>query len=143
MAQALAPNKLIVLAGVATMFAQAISMSAGNYLSVKSEKEYFSVKSKSRDYGKAYIAVKNPVISSLIMAISVMFGAAIPLMVFLFWESSNGIIPAIFITLASLFVVGGMKTKLTQKNWLKSGLEMAIVGGIAAVAGYFVGSLFA
>src|SRR3989338_1066553 len=82
MAQALAPNTLILLAGVATMFAQAISMFAGNYLSIKSEKEYFEVKRKERAYGKEYSRHKNPLISSLVMGVAVIVGAAIPLLAF-------------------------------------------------------------
>ena len=85
MAQAAAPNSLILLAGVATMCAQAISMFAGNYLSIKSEKEYFEVKKKGREYGKAYSRHKNPIVSSLVMGIAVIIGALIPLVAFLFF----------------------------------------------------------
>ena len=143
LAQALAPNKLIILAGLATMVAQTISMSAGNYLSVKSEKEYFSVKKKSRKYGQAYSKHKNPFRSSAIMAFSVIIGAAIPLLAFLFWESKQGIFPAILITLAGLFTIGVFKTKYTNKHWLRSGFEIVVIGFIAALAGYLIGSLFA
>ncbi len=143
MAQALAPNNLIILAGLATMFAQAISMSAGNYLSVKSEKEYFSVKKKSRSYGKKYIAHKNPIRSSLVMALSVILGAAIPLVAFLFWESKHGIFPAIGITLIGLFIIGASKSKFTMKNWFRSGFEIMFVGLIASIAGFIIGNLFA
>lgn len=143
MAQALAPNTLILLAGVATMFAQAISMFAGNYLSIKSEKEYFEVKGKERAYGKAYSKHKNPVVSSLVMGIAVIVGAAIPLLTFLIWESRKGIIPATIITLMGLFVLGAMKTKYTLRNWFRSGTEVMVVGGIAAAVGYGIGSLFA
>lgn len=142
MAQALAPNTLILLAGVATMFAQAISMFAGNYLSVKSEQEYFAVKKKGREYGKAYSKHKNPVTSSLIMGLAVITGAAIPLVIFLVWESQQGIIPAITVTLLGLFTLGAVKTKYTLRNWLRSGVEMLVVGGIAALVGYGIGSLF-
>jgi vacuolar iron transporter family protein len=143
LAQAYAPNKLILLAGVATMVAQAISMSAGNYLSIKSEKEYFSVKRKDRQYGKAYSKHKNPFSSSLVMAVSVIVGAFIPLISFLFWQSKNGIYPAIIITLAGLFLLGALKTKYTLRNWLKSGGEVMLVGFIAAAAGFVIGNLFA
>jgi vacuolar iron transporter family protein len=143
MAQALAPNKLILLAGVATMFAQAISMSAGNYLSVKSEKEFFEVKSKNRAYGKAYSKHKNPWFSSFVMAISVIFGAFIPLFAFLFWESKSGIFPSILITLVGLFLVGAVRSKFTLKNWFSSGAEVLVVGLIAALLGFGIGSLFA
>ncbi|NQV91096.1 VIT1/CCC1 transporter family protein [Candidatus Woesearchaeota archaeon] len=143
MAQALSPNNTILLAGVATMFAQAISMSAGNYLSVKSEKEYFDVKKKSRAYGKGYAEHKSPVRSSIIMALSVILGAAIPLSAFLFWESKQGIIPAVVITLMGLFLLGVSKSKYTDKHWLRSGSEIVMVGFIAAVAGFIIGNLFA
>ena len=142
MAQALAPNTLILLAGVATMLAQAISMFAGNYLSIKSEKEYFEVKRKGREYGKAYSKHKDPVASSLIMGLAVIVGAAIPLLVFLFWESRQGIIPAIIVTLLGLFVLGAVKTRYTLRNWLRSGVEVLAVGAVAALVGYGVGSLF-
>ena len=143
MAQALAPNNLILLAGIATMFAQAISMSTGNYLSIKSEKEYFAVKKKGRSYGRKYSEHKNPVTSSIVMAFSVIIGAGIPLIAFFLWESYSGIVPAIIITLIGLFVLGALKTKFTNKNWFRSGIEIAVVGFVAAVAGYLIGSLFA
>ena len=142
MAQVLAPNNLILLAGVATMFAQAISMFAGNYLSIKSEKEYFDVKKKSRDYGKAYSKHKNPVISSLVMGFSVIVGAAIPLIAFFVWNVRQGILPAVLITLIGLFVLGAVKTKYTFRNWLRSGMEVMLVGFIAASVGYVIGNLF-
>ena len=143
LAQAMAPNNLIILAGLATMFAQAISMSAGNYLSVKSEKEYFSVKKKSRSYGKGYMEHKNPIRSSFVMALSVIIGAAIPLTAFLFWESKSGILPAVVVTLIGLFVLGALKSNFTQRSWFRSGLEIMFVGFIAAVAGYIIGNFFA
>jgi vacuolar iron transporter family protein len=143
MAHALAPNKLILLAGLATMFAQAISMSAGNYLSVKSEKEYFQVKSKSRQYGKAYSKHKRPVKSSFIMAFSVIIGASIPLSAFLMFKSYAAIIPAIIITLFGLFILGAIKSQYTVQNWVRSGFEIMFVGFIAAIVGYIIGSLFA
>lgn len=142
MAQALAPNTLILLAGVATMFAQAISMFAGNYLSVKSEQEYFAVKKKGREYGKAYSKHKNPVTSSLIMGLAVIVGAAIPLSAFLIWKSQQGIGPAIVVTLLGLFTLGAVKTRYTLRNWLRSGTEVLVVGAVAALAGYGIGSLF-
>lgn len=142
MAQALAPNTLILLAGVATMFAQAISMFAGNYLSVKSEQEYFAVKKKGREYGKAYSRHKNPVTSSLIMGLAVIVGAAIPLSAFLIWKSQQGIVPAIVVTLLGLFTLGAIKTRYTLRNWLRSGMEVMVVGAVAALVGYGIGSLF-
>lgn len=142
LAQALAPNKLIILAGLATMLTQAISMSAGTYLSIKSEKEYFEVESKVREYGKEYSKQKNPVTSSLIMGFFVVLGAAIPLSVFFFLESKAGMIPSIIVTIIGLFLLGVLKSWYARRNWFISGLEIAIVGAIAAVAGYAIGNIF-
>jgi vacuolar iron transporter family protein len=143
MAIALASNRIIFLAGIATMLAQAISMSTGNYLSVKSEREYFAVKKKNRAYGREYSQHKSPFVSSIFMAVSVLFGAVVPLIAFLFWESKDGVIPSVIITLFTLFLVGALKTKLTNKNWLRSGAEIVIIGFVAALAGYGIGHIFA
>ncbi len=142
MAQAAAPNKFIILAGFATMLAQTISMSAGTYLSVKSEKEYFSVKKKNRKFGIEYAKHKVPLTSTVVMGLSVIVGALIPLSSFFFFEGSAGIIPAIIVTLTGLFLLGAFKSNYTNKKWFGSGLEMLIVGGLAAGAGYIIGSMF-
>ena len=138
MAQAAAPNSYIVLAGIATMFAQMISMSAGTYLSVKSESEYLSSRKKSR-----LPSHKHPINAAVIMGISVIIGAAIPLSAFLIWESKAGIIPAIFITLFGLFILGAYKGKSVKKDILSSGFEMLVIGGLAALVGLGIGNLFA
>jgi len=44
-------------------------------------------------------------------------------------------------TAATLFVLGAVKVKVTGRNWLRSGLEMLVVGGIAAAAAYAVGAV--
>ena len=45
------------------------------------------------------------------------------------------------LTGATLFGLGALKTSITGKNWFVSGIEMLLVGGIAAVAAYVVGLL--
>ncbi len=44
---------------------------------------------------------------------------------------------------AALFCLGALKVRITQRNWFKSGLEMLVVGGLAAVAAYGTGALLA
>ncbi len=43
-------------------------------------------------------------------------------------------------TSATLFVVGSLRTLFTKQGWLKSGLEMLIIGLIAAGASYGIGA---
>ncbi|WP_040212637.1 VIT1/CCC1 transporter family protein [Clostridium polynesiense] len=47
---------------------------------------------------------------------------------------------ACFLTGATLFALGALKVKITEENWIKSGLEMLIVGGLAAGAAYIIGN---
>lgn len=48
---------------------------------------------------------------------------------------------ACVLTGMTLFGLGAFKTTITGKNWIKSGTEMLLVGGIAAVAAYCIGLL--
>lgn len=45
------------------------------------------------------------------------------------------------LTGATLFGLGALKTSITGRNWFLSGLEMLLVGGIAAAAAYGMGLL--
>jgi len=142
MAQALSPNNIILLAGVSTMIAQTISMTSGNYISIKSEKDYFKVDEDDRKFGKEYAENKSPIFSSVVMGLSVMLGALMPMIAFLFYSETSGIIPAIIITILSLFLAGAIKSKYTDRKAIESGIEILIVALIAAGAGYIVGDLF-
>ncbi len=44
-------------------------------------------------------------------------------------------------TALSLFVVGALRVKITKTNWIKSGIEMLLIGGIAATVAYIIGYL--
>ena len=46
---------------------------------------------------------------------------------------------ACILTGLTLFVLGSLKVKVTGKNFIRSGLEMLVLGGIAAAAAYGIG----
>ncbi len=46
---------------------------------------------------------------------------------------------SVLLTGLTLFVVGSLRVLVTQANWWRSGLEMLIVGGAAALGAYLVG----
>ena len=56
---------------------------------------------------------------------------------------ANSFAIACVLTGCSLFLLGAAKVKLTEKNWFISGMEMLMVGGIAAVCAYGIGSFLA
>jgi len=53
--------------------------------------------------------------------------------------ASSSFLLACLLTGGTLFVLGSLKVFITGRNWLISGIEMLIVGGIASAASYGVG----
>ena len=86
---------------------------------------------------------EKPVKSAFVVGISAVVGSLIPVVpfFFLFLEVKSSMIIALALSVIALFVVGSIKAKVTIGNWKKSGLEMAIIGTVAALVGYAVGSL--
>jgi VIT1/CCC1 family predicted Fe2+/Mn2+ transporter len=62
-------------------------------------------------------------------------------MPFLFLSVKAGMATALIFSILTLFMVGAIKAKFTIGNWKKSGIEMAVVGTLAALVGYLIGSL--
>lgn len=82
-----------------------------------------------------------PIKSSFVVGISAIIGSLIPVLPFLFLNVKSGMVYALALSIITLFIVGAVKAKVTIGNWKKSGIEMAVVGTVAALVGYLVGSL--
>jgi VIT1/CCC1 family predicted Fe2+/Mn2+ transporter len=80
--------------------------------------------------------------SALIVGFSALAGSVIPLLPFFFWTVGPSIWLAIGIAALTLFVVGAYKARVTVGKPLRSGLQMAAIGTISALAGYVVGLIF-
>ena len=76
-----------------------------------------------------------------IMFCAFLVGGFIPVMPFFFLHANIGLILASALTYVSLFIVGVWKTTFTDKKVLWSGLEMVVVGILAAVIPYLIGEL--
>ncbi len=72
--------------------------------------------------------------------VAFMIAGFLPLVPFVFGVSSNNLMFSACMTGVALFVVGGARSIITRHFWLKSGLEVLIVGAIAASAAYAVGA---
>ncbi len=80
--------------------------------------------------------------SALLVGFSALVGSFIPLFPFFFWTVKLSIILSIIIAALTLFIVGVYKARVTVGKPLRSGMEMAIIGTLSALAGYVVGWLF-
>jgi predicted membrane protein (TIGR00267 family) len=185
---------IILLSGVAELFAGTISMAAGSYQSSKSElevleresqrkkvekgkspeeeteeltrfyqregfsrgeaeaivlritdkKDLFMQTSTLEELGLAPEELGSPVKAGVLCGASFGLAAIVPLLPFVFptLSCTDALTISIIATLIALFGVGAMKTIFSRKNWIRSGLEMMVIGASAAAITYLIGTLF-
>ncbi len=80
--------------------------------------------------------------SAVIVGLSAIVGSLIPLLPFFFFPISPSILLSISLTAVTLFGAGVYKAKTMVGHPGKSGLQMAVIGTISALAGYVIGALF-
>lgn len=81
----------------------------------------------------------NPYKSGLVMGTATVIGAAIPIIPFFFLQHNSALITAAIFGISGLFAIGALKTKFTERNWLKSGFENMAIGVIATGVSYALG----
>jgi predicted membrane protein (TIGR00267 family) len=80
--------------------------------------------------------------TAAIVGFSALIGSLIPLLPFFFWTVGLSIPLSIVIAAVALFIVGAYKARVTIGKPLRSGVQMAVIGTISALAGYVVGLIF-
>jgi predicted membrane protein (TIGR00267 family) len=80
--------------------------------------------------------------SALLVGFSALIGSIIPLFPFFFWNVNLSIGLSIIIAALTLFTVGVYKARVTVGKPFRSGMEMAVIGTVSALAGYVVGIIF-
>lgn len=188
-------TNIILILGFANLIADGISMAIGDYLSTKSQTEYYDLERKREEwevknnpkgeeeemleiYEKKGLTKKDskdlvkilkknkklwvdtmmheelellkpeesPIKNGIITFISFTLFGFIPLILYLIAIIFNFSIQKEFMLTSvlagiAMFSLGSLKTKVTGKNWLRSGLETLLIGGLAATAAYFIGEL--
>ena len=186
---------VILILGLANLFADGFSMATGAFLSSKSEQEYYErerereawevehfpegertelyeiyrnqgyseqdarrlveIQTQDNDLWVKAMMVeelglmedeRKPLYSALATLASFIVAGSVPLLVYLFGlvlPISSAVAFPISLGLSglALFGLGAAKVLITQRNGLKSGVEMLAVGGLAAGVAYAVGAL--
>ena len=130
---ALSPSVIITL-GFANLLADGFSMATGIYLGAKSEVEY--EKSHNDPHWRDDVPIKQGVTTFFAFGLS----GLLPLIPYVFSIRPSFVVSSV-IVLTSLFLVGVIKGVYTDRHWLKSGLEVLFIGGVAAFLAYLVGYL--
>ena len=99
------------------------------------------------ELGLQPVETKHALSSGVVVGLAALVGSLIPLIpFFLITALDLTISEAIWISLGisalTLFTVGAYKAKTTVGDWKKSGLEIAVIGIVAALIGYVVGLFF-
>jgi len=190
---AITDPSIVLLSGVAELFAGTISMAVGSYQSAKSELEVLEregqrkkvkkgktpeeereelikfyesegfkrgeaeaivdrvIKEKElplqattiEQLGLAPEELGKPVKAGVLCGVSFGLAALVPILPFALpigiWDA---MIASVIGTVATLFGVGAMKTIFSRRSWVRSGLEMMVIGASAAAITYVIGTLF-
>lgn len=83
-----------------------------------------------------------PLIGAIITFLAFIFGSLLPQLPYFLNLGFVSLYISSILSMCSLFVVGALKTKITGESFIKSGLEMVIIGLIAFIASYGIGLLF-
>lgn len=89
---------------------------------------------------------ESPINNAIVTFFSFLIFGFIPLIAFVSSTFIPGLIESAFLiacilTGITLFALGALKVKVTEKNWIKSGFEMLVVGGIAAIVAFLIGKV--
>lgn len=131
-------NYVIIALGFSNLIADAISMAASSYLGYKSESD---VEKKLQQEGilTCEPLKTTPSKNSFITFVSFISAGFFPLLPFLFLANNSSFLMSIIFTFLALFLIGSLRSVFTSKYWFLAGLEMLLIGGLAALAAYFIG----
>jgi len=79
--------------------------------------------------------------SAISAMLSTAVGAVIPVLPFVFTSGMTALVISLVISTLAHFAVGALKTIVTGRSWLKSGMEMTMIGLGEAAITYLIGLL--
>jgi predicted membrane protein (TIGR00267 family) len=88
------------------------------------------------------IQEKGVIKDALLVGLSAIIGSLVPLAPFFFLPVQTAMWVGMTLTALVLFGVGALKARLTIGSPFRSGLQMAVIGIMSALAGYAIGLLF-
>lgn len=83
----------------------------------------------------------SPMQGAMVMGASFGLGAAVPVLAYLVLPIGIATWAAVVASGGVLFSIGVLKSRWTRRTWLRSGLEILVLGAFAGIAGFFFGNL--
>jgi vacuolar iron transporter family protein len=186
---------VILILGIGNLLADGFSMGTGDYLSTKTEREYYDEEARrqaweidtvpdgqraelhayyiqhgyTEDEADQLVAVQtqhkdrwvkammleelqmvredtNPIYNGIATFIAFVIAGSLPLIIYLIGLftpiAPDAAFPiSVVLSALALFGLGAAKVFVTRRNPIRSGLEMLVVGGLAALVAYVIGVL--
>jgi vacuolar iron transporter family protein len=83
----------------------------------------------------------SPMKAAVIVFFAALIGSFIPLTTFFFLPMNSAVIYSLIISAIALFVTGAIEGKLTIGKWFSRGIQLMMIGMLAAFIGFIVGKL--
>lgn len=146
-------TKVILILGIGNMVADGLSMAIGDYLGERSSYKlrvsegvkYVDLVNDT-EIDKDHFKGINLWKTSLVTFVAFILAGSLPLMPYVAMLFGFDIIPnnqfgmSIVTTGLALFFVGSLRTLVMKGKWFFNGLEMFLIGSVAATAAYTLGS---
>lgn len=129
----LSPSVVVIL-GLANLFADGLSMSTGSYLGVKSEIEF------EQNEGKKVRMGFRPLLNGIVSFLAFGIAGFIPLISYVFKIPNSFYVSSILVVF-SLIIVGIFRGYVSNKNIVRTSIENLLIGGTSAVVAFYVGEL--
>ena len=84
---------------------------------------------------------ENPILGAILTFLAFVFGSFLTLFTYLFDLGMVSLVLSSIISFSMLFIVGVLKTKITGEYKIRSGLEMVLIGIVAFIVSFGIGTL--
>jgi vacuolar iron transporter family protein len=129
--------RVVLIIGAANLFADGLSMAAGNYLSIRSHESVLEAQDlpeeetyPSRHAGATFLAF--------------VIAGTIPLVPYMLrvWPADR-FASSLALTTGAMFTIGALRALIASVRWWKAGLEMLGLGVVVATLAYVCGAIVA
>ena len=106
---------------------------------VTANKDVWVAVMMAEEHQLAPVDRKQAIRAAFVVGISAVLGSLVPLFPFMILPVSTSMWLSVLVTAAVLFGIGVYKARVTVGKPMRSGIEMALIGTLSALAGYLVG----
>ena len=131
------PLRVVLIIGAANLFADGLSMAAGNYLAIRSHESVLEAQGLPEE--EAF-----PIRHAIATFLAFVWAGAVPLVAYMVPEMPvDRFVVSIALTLGAMFVVGALRALIANARWWKAGIEMLSLGAVVALLAYVSGAIVA